>query len=241
MTLVVGIDGCRGGWLAVGLRDQGPGEVAVFPHIEDMWRTYSQAALILIDIPIGLPAAKGQERTCDREARRLLAFPRSTSIFPTPLRPSLEFSDRRTASELNYTLSGRRLSIQSWGLVPKIREVDNFLRSVPEARHKMRETHPELLFWALNGGRAMRFKKSRPEGFGERLAVLKRHFALTEELVEEARQSIPAFKAGFHDLLDALAAAVTALMGQRHRLAVLPSHPEYDALGLPMEIVYYRA
>ena len=40
------------------------------------------------------------------------------------------------------------------------------------------------------------------------------------------------------DILDALAAAVTALLGNDH-LVSIPDEAETDSCGLPMEMVYY--
>ncbi len=238
-TFVVGIDGCHRGWFTVTLREPTGWQVAVFSQIAEIWRHLSAAGLILIDLPIGLPSSGPPTRRCDRAARRLLGFPRSTSVFPTPCRPVLTCPHRPSASELNLALCGRRLSGQTWGLLPKIQEVDGFLRTNSLARRKIRETHPEVLFWALNHGRAMVHKKSRPEGFQERLAVLKKYFPPSETVAHHALSNFPRSRVAPHDVLDALAAAVTALLGH-DRLAVLPPEPEYDALGLPMEIVYFR-
>jgi predicted RNase H-like nuclease len=149
-------------------------------------------------------------------------------------------STRRAASERNYSLTGRRIGVQTWAISPKIREVDQFLRAKPEAREKIREIHPEVLFWALNGRRSMSHKKSHRAGFEERVEVLRRCFTRTDNLVREALSTFPRNVVARDDILDASAAAVTALLGNG-ALATIPEQPERDAFGLPMEMVYHGA
>jgi predicted RNase H-like nuclease len=128
--------------------------------------------------------------------------------------------------------------VQTWGIVPNIREVDQFLRTTPEAREKIREIHPEVLFWALNGRMAMTYNKKRLEGFVERLQVLGRHFPQCDELVMEALPRFSRDQVAKDDILDALAAAVTGMCGD-DRVVKIPKKLERDAYGLPMEMVYY--
>jgi len=109
--------------------------------------------VIAIDIPIGLPTAG--PRACDREARRLVG-PRRSSVFPAPPRPSL------SASTFADTTG---LSMQSWNLVPKIREVDEAWEP------RVVEAFPELVF-AVLAGAPMTHSKRTPEGQAERLASL---------------------------------------------------------------------
>ena len=68
---VVGVDGCRAGWLAVRLNRRGAPESRIFPDLASLWSACHQAALILVDIPIGLPEA-ANDRDCDRAARKVL-------------------------------------------------------------------------------------------------------------------------------------------------------------------------
>ncbi len=238
MTYFVGIDGCKGGWFAVALVGSRSWELSVFNSIHHLWGRWSGAHSLLIDIPIGLRECGDGKRACDCAARRLLGAPRCSSIFALPVRPALEFNDRVEASKKNDSLCGRKISVQTWAIAPRIREVDGFLRATTEARGKIREIHPEVLFWALNGRKAMSHKKSRHEGFEERLRVLRRYFSLTDSLVKEALSTVLGKGVARDDILDALAAAVTALHGEGH-ITSIPEQPERDAFGLPMEMVYY--
>lgn len=238
MIYYVGIDGCKAGWFTVGLFESGLWNLSVFPDISQLWNTLYEAQSLLIDIPIGLREGGVEGRACDTAARRLLGSPRASSIFTPPIRPALEFNDRKKASEKNRSLTGRRIGVQSWAIAPKIQEVDQFLTSKPAARKKIREIQPEVLFWALNGRKAMSNKKSLRAGFEERLRVLRRYFSRSDALVEEALNSFPRNKVSRDDILDALAAAVTALFGNLC-LVSIPEEPELDPLGLPMEMGYY--
>jgi len=62
----------------------------------------------------------------------------------------------------------RRLSKQTYSIIPKIREVDEYLIKHPEMQGRLSETHPEVCFWALSDN-AMKFSKKRRAGREERL------------------------------------------------------------------------
>lgn len=239
MKYYVGIDGCKAGWFAIGLFQSGSWNFSVFADVAQLWNKFYEAQLLLIDIPIGLREDGVIGRACDTRARQILGSPRASIIFTPPMRPALESNDRETASEKNYSLTGRRIGVQSWAIAPKIKEVDHFLRSRPNARKKIREVHPEVLFWALNGFKPMSHKKSRHSGFEERLGVLRTHFHNSDALVEEALHTFRRNKVARDDILDALAAAVTALFG-KGQLTSIPEKSEKDPFGLPMEMVYYN-
>jgi len=53
--------------------------------------------------------------------------------------------------------------------------VDTFLLADTVARGTIREIHPEVLFWALNCGKAMKHNKRTNEGFSERVGVIERY------------------------------------------------------------------
>jgi len=120
------------------------------------------------------------------------------------------------------------------------RPVDRFLRGNLDARQKIREVHPEILFWALNAQSPMSHSKKKRTGYQERLDVLRRHFPKTDELVNEALSSHRRKQVAKDDILDALAAAVIGLCA-RSRLATIPINPEKDDFGLNMEMIYCKA
>ena len=234
----IGVDGCKKGWFYVALGNADAWVVGVASSVQHILAAFPQAGLVLVDIPIGLRDEGKQERLCDKEARKTLGPGRGSSVFPVPCRRAVHVSSYGEASRVNHELTGRRLSKQSWAITPRIREMDRLLRASDAYRRLVREVHPEVCFWALNGRRSMRHKKKTREGFYERLGVLRGLYAGAHELAAKAVMDHVGWDAGRDDVLDALAAAVTAKLGFGG-LNTLPATPETDAAGLRMEMVYH--
>ncbi len=233
---VVGVDGCRAGWLSVRLSRSGASEYRIFPDLAALWAAYRRAALILVDIPIGLPEA-ANDRDCDRAARKVLGQ-RRASVFPVPCRPAVYAPNYDTALRINEHLTGKRIFRATWNLMPRMRQADELLLAEPQARRVIREAHPEVLFWGLNQRRPMAWAKKGAAGEAERLGVLQMVYPRAEALFVELRKTLPKGGAAPDDLLDALAAAVTGLVGGG-QLKTLPETSQRDAHGLPMEMVYF--
>lgn len=234
--IYAGVDGCRAGWFAAIIYANGQLEAALFKDIRKLWLELKGAELILIDVPIGLREAGPAERTCDGEARVLLGRPRSSSVFPAPCRPAVYEDTYEAALQVNRELTGKGLSVQSYYISRKIREVDVFLAEEPAARAKIRETHPEVCFRAF-AGVPMKYHKNTKAGFSERTRVISAPFPGAGRLIRETLRRYARRDVSPDDLLDALAAALTAARGTDGLLSI-PPEPEPDARGLPMEIVY---
>lgn len=104
----------------------------------------------------------------------------------------------------------------------------------PSAQDRLYETHPEVCFWALNGCSVVDETKTSEEGIARRKALLADEFS---EAV--SRYISPAYApmvSGPDDILDAMAAAITACTGPD--ISTLPQAPPADERGLPMQIVY---
>lgn len=226
-----GVDGCPAGWVAVTLDDAGTwGPVLICRSFADMVSATADAALVLVDIPMGLNDQR-YWRAGDQAARQLLGARRS-SIFAVPVRAAVHAPDYATASALNYAATGRRLSMQSWHICRKIAEADLAIRGNPGLQDRLRESHPELCFTALNGWRPPAASKTTREGQAERLALLARH---TPGVT--LPPGIPRSQAAPDDLLDAMVLAVAARFVATQGGYSAPGLPETDALGLRMEIV----
>jgi predicted RNase H-like nuclease len=235
----VGVDGCPAGWVVVAqTRDGGLG-CAVLPTFESVLARHCRA-LILVDVPIGLRDSGWEERLCDREARRLLKR-RGSSVFPPPVRAALYVADYKAASVVNRERTeGRRgLSRQSWAIAPKIREVNECLTGRHAPLPRVREMHPELCFWALDGGRPLRYNKRTEEGYRERTALLSCHVPESVKFVEVILREHKRSVVRRDDIVDALVGSVTARLS-RGDLKTLPETPERDSGGLPMEMAYFR-
>lgn len=235
----VGVDGCPDGWLVLRLDEHGEPRARCFASFVDVWEAHADAETILVDVPIGLREESGEPRPCDSEARRLLGHPRSTSVFEPPVRAALAADTYEQARAINEAHAGKSLSAQSWGIAGKIREVDRFLRATEPARGTVREAHPEVCLWALNGRQAMRTSKTRePEAaFRERRAVLERVCPGAGRELDALDEQL-ACSGSIDDLVDAFALAQAAhpMTGP---LASLPSDEaadDEDAHGLPMRI-----
>ena len=188
-----------------------------------------------MDISIGLRDDESA-RTCDVEARKLLGNRRS-SVFPAPCRAALGATSHTEASKWNRQVSGKGLSQQTFHILHKIAEVDVLLRADRQAQQVIREVHPEVLFWALNDGVPMSNRKKRSVGFHERVVVLERHYKGATELIEEAGREYRRYEVARDDIVDALAAAVTARIAQGD-YKTLPESVEADQKGIRMEMVY---
>ena len=78
------------------------------------------------------------------------------------------------------------MSEQAWGICKKIAEVDRLLLKESAERRVVREIHPEICFWALNGRRPMQHAKSTAAGVAARVSVLTLHEPRTERLLAAA-------------------------------------------------------
>ena len=234
----IGIDGCKDGWFCVCLNESDDWSYSVVSSPSDLVELVQDAHSVLIDIPVGLLDKGNSERECDKAARIWLSPKRSSSVFPVPLRQTLLTVDYETALQINRKISGRGISLQSWFILPKIREVDNMLSTHKELQGVVRECHPELCFCALNSRAAMQFNKKKEEGKQERLAVLQNYFKASYQLFEQASSDFLRRQLAHDDIIDAMVCAVTAKYGYDNYLT-LPPDPQKDTNGLAMEIVYW--
>ena len=102
---------------------------------------------------------------------------------------------------------------------------------------QMRESHPELCFWALGGGRPMANAKKSPQGFCERYAIPEKIYPHTGAMVDLALHRFRRKDLARDDILDAIVLAVSAGYPAKS-IKTVPLDPPRDEMGLPMEIVY---
>lgn len=247
MSTYVGVDWAGNGWVTAVLDDDGGATVTFYPTILNLWLDHDRAESILIDIPIGMKETG--KRQCDVEAKSLLGPDRQRSVFLTPTReavyaPNIEQAKERQQPE-DFGIQN-----QAWAIVPRIREVDRFLQkfagSVSE--DQILESHPELCFWALNGGEPMGHPKESQAGIDERRDLLE---SLDPRLVDAYHEAIETLtepeyapmigKTQADDILDALVTAYTAKLGAEDQLERIPPKPESErdsTLMRDIEIVY---
>ena len=215
---VLGVDGCPGGWVGAQVRDGG-----ITWHVGSFASMLAVgAAVVAVDIPIGLPTG-GERRRADVEARAQLGAQRS-SVFFAPPRVVLEASSQPEASRLSRAGGSVGVSIQTFHILDKVAEVDTLVRG---RSSDVIEVHPELSLRRLSG-RPLPPKRALA-GRLARLDVLRTwlpDLALPSPLPGRAKPD---------DCLDAVACAWTAARWARGEAEVLGE--ETDAEGLPMRIV----
>lgn len=234
---VIGVDGCRAGWVAVTLNTDGGWSCALHPSLVALWSAAEGVGRIWLDMPIGLtdglPTDNGQ-RGVESACRAVLGI-RRNSVFNVPVRSAAYAPDYLAAKVANRVATGKGLSVQSWHITAKIREADGLLRFDPSIRSVVVESHPEVVFWALNGGAPMQHNKKTAAGRAERMAVLTRHYPKAGEVLAYAETDILRRQAALDDVVDALCLAVGARFPV---FATFPAEPKRDSFDLPMQVVY---
>ena len=241
----VGVDGCVGGWLSVGLDDGDGRELKGFMEFVDLVAYFSNARLILVDIPIGLnPGNQYPKRPCDTQARTRVLTPfggKSGSVFPAPNRRLARAAMRGEVKWLNSNVAWSRtnnpvscdwadhVNNETFGIASATGEVYDVLNDPGIGnRPPIREIHPEVCFRWLGNRRTIQTAKTTPAGICERKNVLRQYERLTDEIFDEASAKFRnRGAAGDDDILDALVAAVTAKLGCQNA--------EYELRRLPGE------
>lgn len=233
-TWVAGADGCKAGWVVV-LREVKSGklEVKLASSVEEVFRWKPSPEILGIDIPMGLldRAVEGG-RDCDRAARALLGRPRGTSVFSPPARRALHARLEDASDRNRETGPGAPgLSRQSCAIIPKIRQVDEFLtRSL---QRRVVEVHPELSFYEMNRNRPVVEPKKTAAGRKRRIRLLEGAWGRKLSDFIESRPR----RVGRDDIIDAMAVCWTAERVSRKNEIRLLSKPLRDSRGLRMEIV----
>lgn len=238
----VGVDGCRAGWFAVALTENDSFSTFQSPKISDLWSHFYDGntyVCMFVDIPIGLIDSKSncKSRYCDLEARRILGPIRQSSVFPVPCREAVYAGSYESACDINEKITGKRLTKQTWGIVPKIKEMNDFLTTTASAKENVKEIHPEICFWAL-AVKPMEYSKKRNEGFIERRKLLQEICTSTDEIVENTLSNYRRKDVARDDILDALVSSLTVKLSSERGLKSIPKNPEKDSQGLPMQMVY---
>jgi predicted RNase H-like nuclease len=230
--LLRGVDGCPAGWLCVAL-DTDIGEVCGEIQTDSgrLLNCNGRADVVTaIDIPIGLPSAG--PRPCDGPVRGLLGA-RASSVFPAPVRAALSADSYKAACDASAKACGKRLSKQTYAILPKIRDVDSALRGRSAQPSGVYEVHPELSFYFWNGRRPMRHPKTTGFGFLERYRLVEHAF---RDAADRIRGTFERKAVSDDDILDAFAALWTA---QRIHAGVaqrVPETEERDQCGLLMRM-----
>lgn len=235
-TWVAGADGYRDGWIVVLWETETSTvrrrTVKTFEALLDLPET---PAVLGVDVVIGLPEeAEAGGRACDRAARQLLGWPRSSSVFSPPAAQALQADSYDDAQRLNRASGpdAPGMTLQTYHLFPKMRAVAAAMS--PTRQQRVREVHPELAFYAMNGDASVSESKHTEAGQTRRAALLAKH-GFSEAAIAAADRP---GAVGVDDLLDAHAVCWTARRlyeGTAQRLPPGDDVPTNDR-GLRMEI-----
>jgi predicted RNase H-like nuclease len=228
---VAGVDGCRSGWVEFKVDLETLTTSVELVELVDLGALLRKRppnlAYLAIDIPIGLMDGS---RACDKAARKLLGRPRGSSVFPVPCRAAIQATNYDDATASNKERTGTQLSVWTWGIVPKIKEVDDAI--TPECQQWAFEVHPEVCFWALDEGHPLAHRKKIEDGVNERLDLLRPVFTEIDRHLQDRPSGVAK-----DDVLDAAVAAWTAIRisnGEARRVC----EPERDDRGLEVAIWY---
>lgn len=197
MTLVLGVDGSRDGWVAIRMDGTMVLGAATYPDFGALLNAEGEAAVVAVDMPIGLPTADGWPRAADGAARAFIGRMRS-SVFVVPPAEALGAPTHAEAVQRCRGAGIPGLSQQAYALRHKVFEVAEHA-----ADPRVHEVHPEVSFAAMNGGH-LRHGKRTWNGCQERMRILARAgITIPDELGGVGR-------AGVDDVLDAAAAGWSA-------------------------------
>lgn len=247
---IVGVDGCKGGWIAVSRNGAGRTACRIHATFKTLIASYPPDAIIAVDMPIGLPDRIGRAGRGPEALVRKHLGERQSSVFAIPSRPAVYaainpfttldkwYDDHRKASEVACETSDppRGVSIQAFALFPKIREIDARLRVSPELRARVIESHPEAAFWRLNGEHAMTLPKKvkgrvNPAGMAERQTLL-----ASSGLDSAFLQERCPVGSGADDFLDACAMLLVAERYANGEARPFPDPPLVDSHGIPIAV-----
>jgi predicted RNase H-like nuclease len=221
----IGADGARGGWATALLfadsldaddRASWQTRLGLASDINELIALrehHAPGAAVAIDVPIGLPATTSF-RACDLQARELLKE-RRNSVFTPPARHLLaaggDYQAALTlvAEEQKTNPAAKSLSAQAAGLIPKIAQVDEWVRAHADSEAWLWECHPELSFLALNNGNSLVGDKRSAAGLTHRLQLLRAEFPDIEDQLVNFEHG--GEQAELSDVLDAYAALSTAV------------------------------
>lgn len=248
--VAVGVDAAPRGWIAAagfvsGAKPQRTELIfrGTIREIDDWREERGPEAPLAVDIPIGV-LADGGSRRCDNQVRSELRGSTST-VFPPPGRYLLEAENAKEAQKLVAARKSRvadpetipGVSAQSAGLIPRIRDVDQYLRRSSQdggrslGRAALFEVHPELCFLRMSKNEPLE-RKASAMGQLRRMQLIGEFFDDFEAAVGKCAWSA---QGSLIDILDAYAALWTSLRcARRETLEVFGEGDESD--GLPAEI-----
>tara|TARA_B110000014_G_scaffold254042_1_gene234158 strand:+ start:175 stop:864 length:690 start_codon:yes stop_codon:yes gene_type:complete len=173
MSSVIGIDGCKAGWIIAKTLENESISFQIIKNLNDVYLEGINVSHIGIDIPLQL--SHTGKRFAEIEARSLLKN-RACTIFTPPTLNALRAKNYMDACEVNFNECGKRISKQSWNLFPKIKEAQEFLENKSINKLRVFEVHPELSFMAMNDMSLVQASKKTDIGREIRIKLIQKFF-----------------------------------------------------------------
>ena len=226
----VGIDGCRGGWITAAIYN-GKLDIYKFDSLNEI-RDELPFDTCLIDMVIGLQGNEGHVRP-DGMARKILKG-RASTVFPAPCRRAVYGETKKERLQANVEVLHKKITSQTDAIIPKIREVDEFLQSNVQYKNRLQESHPEVRFARL-AGNVLLTSKHDAEGVRERSTILADYLpGITEAWITETARKM---KCNADDVTDSVCLAVVANLLMQGKTESIPPEPMMDDTGLLMQMV----
>ena len=209
MSLIIGIDGCKSGWFAVWQNQDEAIETAIFQSMNNLKDFFIKSNQLIIGIDMPVILSEVMPREADQLARKLLGK-KASSIFTAPTPEMLEQPNYEKASLVSKKLIGKSMSLQSWYLFPKIKDVQTVLH------------HENIIIES----------KKTAEGFEIRKSLLDKHFLNFN--FDSIRNKYQKKDVMDNDILDALVVLWSTKRIVNTQASYLPEKPEKPN----MQIVY---
>jgi len=233
--MFVGIDGYIDGWCCCIIHDGV--RIELHKNLTTLFENIGINNLTLIDMPVGL-SSKNFERFIDFKLRTYLPKNKKSSVFTAPCREAVLSNDYNSAKKANQIITNRSISIQSWNISKKIKELDRFLISQKKNKLTIKESHPEFCFVNLNNNNPLIHSKKTKDGYNERLSILIRNLEGIEMVVKKSIEKFKKEKVKKDDILDSIVLALTSKYWQKNGSRTITQNPEKDEMGIPFEIYY---
>ena len=228
MSLIIGIDGCKSGWFSVWENQDKSIHSSVFSNLNELKNFFKNESQLIVGIDMPVILSEVIPRQADQLARKLLSK-KASSVFTAPTPEMLDQPNYEKASLVSKKLFGKSMSLQSWYLFPKIKDVQTMIH---HEDMQIYEIHPELSFRAMNNEQVILESKKSHEGFAIRNSLLAMHFK--NFIFEEIRHQYARKDVMDNDILDALAVLWSAKRIKSNQASFLPQSPEKPN----MQIVY---
>jgi predicted RNase H-like nuclease len=228
----VGIDGCDGGWMTAILSGDRL-SIERYNSIADVLAANKSADKSIIDIPIGLADSKEVALHRPENVARKILKGKTSSVFPVPFRSVARAKTVAEAWNLSKTLNVGA-NYMTMGIREAVNEIDIFLQENEEWKNVLIESHPEVCFALLNGGKPIVEKKQEEQGIERRLQILEKYGIGIKTISIH-----PLFAKYRDDVVDAVCLALIGRLATEGKTTTIPCEGEVmaDSTGLRMQMI----